>query len=407
MEGFLNDLSSALDTTLASPEKFSRLAERTLGRENAKPDAVAVLKKYLAQAADERREYNRINHPDSPYGPARLDAFGRIYNRVLWMAHSKDRVRANAPVSFPYLWDAPRHDYVQWIGSASNQGAGGLARNVGQVVGVFGTVDLSSLRPGYTSSIQMTNLMQIESRLAQLQSPQWPASFPSLDKAKIARGREIFASTCMSCHADIRRDDPKRKITAEMTSIELLGTDPLTAQNAVNAEADTGILKGRFVHVVGGVTRFGERSSVLDMLRHVVEGLLAQQPDKIVKSSITNVGWFTTERHGQYERDAKNPIRSLLTYKARPLNGVWATAPFLHNGSVPTLYDLLLPADKRPAKFKVGSNQYNPEKAGFVSDQGSFLFDTSLRGNSNKGHEYGTSISEADRLALLEYLKSL
>ena len=98
-----------------------------------------------------------------------------------------------------------------------------------------------------------------------------------------------------------------------------------------------------------------------------------------------------------------------LAYKARPLNGVWATAPYLHNGSVRTMRQLLLPAGQRQATFRVGSREYDPAEVGFV-DAGGYTFDTRLPGNSNAGHEYGAEQLSADPEtleALLEYLKTL
>ena len=91
------------------------------------------------------------------------------------------------------------------------------------------------------------------------------------------------------------------------------------------------------------------------------------------------------------------------------VNGVWATAPFLHNGSVPTLYDLLLPAAARPRTFTAGWREFDPVRVGFRTDPFpcGFVFDTSLPGNSNAGHEYGGGLTDAERWALVEYLKSL
>jgi hypothetical protein len=123
----------------------------------------------------------------------------------------------------------------------------------------------------------------------------------------------------------------------------------------------------------------------------------------------------------------------ILSYKARPLNGIWATAPYLHNGSVPTLYDLLGMSDvkltiddpdrpanaaTRPDQFGVGSRKYDPVKGGYVTDlsdpDNKFVFkikdDTGapIPGNYNNGHDYGTAtLSEGDRMALVEYMKSL
>ncbi|MEH2505463.1 hypothetical protein V1290_004274 [Bradyrhizobium sp. AZCC 1578] len=118
-----------------------------------------------------------------------------------------------------------------------------------------------------------------------------------------------------------------------------------------------------------------------------------------------------------------NEIQAELAYKVRPLNGVWATPPYLHNGSVPTIDDLLGDPEKRPTKFYLGSREYDPVKLGYKADPitNGFEFDTSIRGNSNRGHEFrkdfskekeikgviGPELSADDRKALIEYLKTL
>jgi hypothetical protein len=120
--------------------------------------------------------------------------------------------------------------------------------------------------------------------------------------------------------------------------------------------------------------------------------------------------------------------KHLLAYKARPLNGIWATAPYLHNGSVPTLYDLLLPvevavasangteatAQARPRKFGVGGREFDPKKVGYAAEQPHpFTFQThdaagkSIPGNDNAGHLYGTDLTDDERWDLIEYLKTL
>jgi hypothetical protein len=85
-------------------------------------------------------------------------------------------------------------------------------------------------------------------------------------------------------------------------------------------------------------------------------------------------------------------------------------APFLHNGSVPSLYHLLLPPNQRPRTFYVGNWEFDPEIVGYETKNdfpGAFKYDTRTRGNSNAGHEYGTDLNEEDRKALVEYLKTL
>ncbi len=106
------------------------------------------------------------------------------------------------------------------------------------------------------------------------------------------------------------------------------------------------------------------------------------------------------------------PFRPAERYPAGSLEGVWMRAPYLHNGSVPSLAALLEPPANRPSRFWRGYDVYDPQHVGFISDGpdarrlGS-LYDTSQAGNTNVGHNYGTSLSAGDRRALLEYLKTL
>jgi hypothetical protein len=100
-------------------------------------------------------------------------------------------------------------------------------------------------------------------------------------------------------------------------------------------------------------------------------------------------------------------------YANMPLDGIWARAPYLHNGSVPTLRDLLEPPEGRPKKFYRGYDVYDQGKVGFVSDVAGegrhthFLFDTSQDGNGNGGHIWGTALTPAEKDALVEYVKRL
>jgi hypothetical protein len=99
-------------------------------------------------------------------------------------------------------------------------------------------------------------------------------------------------------------------------------------------------------------------------------------------------------------------------YQAIPLDGIWMRAPYLHNGAVPTLRDLLEPASARPTAFYRGYDVYDPAKVGFVTngkeaERLGWRHDVRERGNGNQGHEYGTELSSAEKSALLEYLKTL
>jgi hypothetical protein len=106
-------------------------------------------------------------------------------------------------------------------------------------------------------------------------------------------------------------------------------------------------------------------------------------------------------------------------YKARPLDGIWATPPFLHNGSVANLFELLSPVYERQTQFWVGNFEFDPVRVGYRSEPfpGGFLFDTRITGNGNGGHEFrdgcrqqgviGRALAPEERLALIEYLKVL
>ena len=153
---------------------------------------------------------------------------------------------------------------------------------------------------------------------------------------------------------------------------------------------------------------------------YVVVGSLSDNP---IKASV---------KVGDYEPDTtQDPYASLNAYRARPLNGIWATAPYLHNGSVPTLYDLLLPIKKegdpedgkyRPESFMVGSREFDPVKVGFRTEgYDGHKFTTFRIGDLNSGHEYAAgntkvspddeeplpALTETERWELLEFLKTL
>jgi hypothetical protein len=103
-------------------------------------------------------------------------------------------------------------------------------------------------------------------------------------------------------------------------------------------------------------------------------------------------------------------------YLAQPLDGIWLTGPYLHNGSVPTLDDLLKPPSERPKAFLRGLDELDFAKGGYKAppcvpgrpaEAAGFCYDTALPGNANTGHEYGTTLTPEERAALLHYLVTL
>jgi len=94
-----------------------------------------------------------------------------------------------------------------------------------------------------------------------------------------------------------------------------------------------------------------------------------------------------------------------------PLDGIWLRAPYLHNGSVPTLRDLLEPSENRPKEFFRGYDVFDQKNVGFISNLANegahqyFRFDTSLPGNNNTGHVYGTTLTPDEKDAIVEFMK--
>ena len=133
--------------------------------------------------------------------------------------------------------------------------------------------------------------------------------------------------------------------------------------------------------------------------------------DESIQQNIARSGPASDDLKGAFQKSEKseaNPFK----YESRALMGIWATAPYLHNGSVPTLYDLLQPVSQRPKAFKIGP-EYDPVKVGLAVEQTKFDYtlhtDCKDRssGNSNCGHEFGTKLTPDEKIALLEYLKML
>jgi len=128
---------------------------------------------------------------------------------------------------------------------------------------------------------------------------------------------------------------------------------------------------------------------------------------------------ISPERRKEMDGNRDNEARAPLLYRARPLDGVWATPPYLHNGSVPNLYALLSPVSERPKSFYLGSREFDPQNVGFdpVPLKGGFKLDTFIKGNWNTGHEFnhgalgkgviGRYLEPDERRALVEFLKTL
>ncbi|HEV2123612.1 MAG TPA: cytochrome c [Chloroflexota bacterium] len=181
-----------------------------------------------------------------------------------------------------------------------------------------------------------------------------PPSFPHerIDFSRVGAGSRIFRATCAECHAVT---GPR---VGQVVHINEVGTDP--------------------------------------------ERLRAFTPALADQMNTLGTGRPWKFRH----------FRKTDGYANQPLDGIWLRAPYLHNGSVPTLRDLLKPPEQRPAVFYRGYSVYDYANVGFVTtgpqaERVGFRFDTQLRGNSNQGHTYGTDLRPDEVDDLIEYLKTL
>ena len=395
---FFNDLQKAMDKTLNSDVKFKKFAMNILGEKYSESSATK-LKDEFSKVSNTLADRNSLNETKNPYGFARVDAFGQIFNMV--SSHDlevpKNKAEPDAPVSYPFLWDTPQSNLVQWNGLLSNHGIGPLGRNVGEVLGVFGTLEFK-IGEGYPSSARIVNLAELEKSVQGLWSPQWPSDISKIDSDKAKKGETLYNDNCVKCHSIIDRTDPNRRIFVTMVGLQDIGTDPVMATNA-GRMGYTGKLEGTKMNIVEG-DKFGAETYKALILTNAVEGAILRHPKEDIEAlMIDNL------------KIAKSDFNAIATpsYKARPLDGIWATAPYLHNGSVPNMWELLKPADKRVKSFFVGSREFDPKHIGFDTSKsdGASKFDTTLYSNSNSGHEYGVNLSEEQKWELMEFLKTL
>jgi mono/diheme cytochrome c family protein len=188
-----------------------------------------------------------------------------------------------------------------------------------------------------------------------------PPAYPyPVDQAKAGRGSGLYAEYCVDCHADHRFKEgvSRGKRIGRVLPIEEIATD-----------------------------------------RHRLDAYTFA---------------FAANQYGLYpdSRYRFTHFRKTEGYANQPLDGIWARAPYLHNGSVPTLRALLDDPHDRPVRFYRGNDVFDQAGVGFIADTASagdrryFLYDTTLPGNGNGGHRYGLDLAPADKDAIVEYLKT-
>jgi hypothetical protein len=202
-----------------------------------------------------------------------------------------------------------------------------------------------------------------------------------IDAARAAHGAKIYGEYCADCHG--------------VNGREFSPPNGDTARDCLKSEPDDAQLYQPHVGRITPIAEIGTDRHRLDSFSY----------NLAVQLGTVYAGY--PYRYCHY--------RKTFGYANAPLDGVWLRAPYLHNGSVPTLRDLLEPAAARPKVFYRGDDVYDGKRMGFVSDLAArdgrkfFAYDTNLPGNSNAGHEgprFGTALAPEDKEALIEYLKT-
>lgn len=280
------------------------------------------------------------------WGRGRVDTFNPYKSiQFNWQLDRLPRSELVGAADFPSLWNqAPREGmHLHWDGNNTSVDERNLSAALGAGVTPV-TVDHASIK-------------RIRDWIWKLPPPSYP--YP-IDRALAAQGASVYRQACLDCHAGNRFRD--------------------------------GIVDGSRVGKVEDIERIGTDPHRLDSY---TEAFAANQYSLYPESKYR----FTH-------------FRKTRGYANQPLDGIWLRGPYLHNGSVPTLRDLLEPPERRPAVFYRGYDVFDRQNVGFVSNvpeekgRRFFRYDTSQPGNSNAGHLYGLTLSDSDKRALVEYLKT-
>lgn len=348
----------------------------------------------------------------TPEGYGRTDAFGRISNATI---RKRSYTHLTAPVSLPPMYAMKYKAFYHYNANTNSL----VSRNVGQAFGLGAIVtehfqgDKNKLK----STVNIPNLIELEKLIHKVPVPEYQRFFPDkkISTDQVVKGCNIYLNKCIQCHeAGVERVGPKRiLIDHKLVDMERIGTDRQYIKN-ISKSAEGADFKNAifgFTDKVkdGFYAEFGvDQKTQADYAQEEVRG------KEIFRDTFLGEKRFAEDSALAYAN-----VKPGKAYVARHLAGVWSSAPYLHNGSVLNLYELLLPESLRSSKFIVGRLEYDHVHLGFdsrikdadcKSQDDPFCFDTSLVGNSNAGHSpamYGGELKHQDKLALIEFLKVL
>lgn len=451
---FTHDLDAAMKRVREDDAVFKPFAKQVLGAKATEERAVQILRADVDLWWVRYHAFVSRSLPtDRPWGPSRMDAITLIYNRIAGLDIGPPPTYlipgniavGHAPVRYPFLWNSQRQDITQWTGFAANGNEFyALTRNLGEEYGVFGTLHpqpttgtFSILDRNYLidNSANLEGLKASERVLQWMGPPAWP--WP-VDRALAQRGEAIFkrspeAGGCDACHGikpggwRVNAMQPPWK-----TPVVDVGTDR-QAWQVVLRRVDTGSMEGASLQ--GLVRPLEKRDTALAIVRAVVVGAIVEDAKAKPKVDAqeakadnpkARIHAMAFDKLGLAVVRVQTAVKAKVGlgpppppplvvngYEARVLQGIWAAAPYLHNGSVPSLTELLKPPTERVKSFKLGP-EYDPTTVGLAANQTWFDFtlkttgcDDLLSGDSNCGHEYGTHLAPEEKTALIEYLKTL
>jgi hypothetical protein len=370
----------------------------------------------------------------------RTDAFGRISNLVL---RTDFPVDLTAPVSLPWIWGLKYMGNLHYNGNSNSV----ILRNVGQSLGLGAMVTSDKL----DTTVNVTNLDRLENLGHKIKVPEWNDIFKEvLDKndeqkyisefeidmnqGRLQRGYEIYQKEkCQSCHES-------NKLVGPSGVLREYNMYPLTAKDgnyspetdvraALNAVVPVKVRtpKGDVVEIPFEDKIFGDVAGI--KARYYQQyNVSVEQQAKMEFRDIRGNEFFRDTYLGSVENKKGNGYGKMEKgngYKAKHLAGIWATAPFLHNGSVPNLMLLLTKDTERPKYFNVRSNRFDPVNIGYQDwkrpgdrpcgeEEEMLCFNTLQKdkngdpmGNSNMGHNWGVNLSNEEKLDLINFLKYL
>ncbi len=335
----------AVDAALAAQGESLGLVQRLLYRYAVIP---FVIPKMLS---DRKKEYfDFITPEDGPnrlnvFGPGRVDTWA-VYKRLY--VDPPQRQKTDGIVDFPPFWNGKARTgmLMHWDGNIAVP----VERNVVSALAVIGP------RVEY---LDFKRVQRIADFSEEFMPPRYadriPESVPGIRHDLLESGERVFRDHCATCHAQ----DGGRTGTVER--LEDIGTDD---------------------------------QRHLDFTKELAAGLNQLGTDE----------WQLRDFAPQHG------------YVNGLLDGIWLRAPYLHNGSVPTLRDLLKHPADRPKDFCRGNTVYDWQNVGFIAAKVStnsespcgnfFHYKTSVTGNSNAGHLYGTDLEASEKDALIEFLKT-